>query len=252
MNELPIRAWYCALSSFHASERTVAHAQPTLSLLFCQVFFRLGVHSLFADSPARNALLDTKKTNHKTAMPCHACEVSQDQLSDGRFDVDRFRRTDDRTEHSLEVVGGANTNAERRKLSMKHGVNDQGIRNPLREHVPANLTRSVAVDVFHQSAQNSSRKVAKFFFRGLSPKHGQRVIACILGDVHLRPPGAPPFRDIVRGTGGFASQSGMDVWRLMSVLGLVMRPALTTVASMVRCDSHTQQFVYHFRIGAQA
>jgi len=195
----------------------------------------MGVVSIFADSPARNALLDTKKTNHKTMKPCHACEVSQDQLSDGKFDVDTFRRTDDGTEHSLKVVASATTSAEKRKLSMEHGVSDKEARNPLREHVHANLTRSVTIDMFHQTLQNESRKVAKFFIRGLSPKHGEPLIACILQDPHLRPPGAPPFRDIV--SGGFSSQTGMDVGRLMSVLGLVLRPVLASVKAMVRGDT---------------
>ncbi|CAN0344693.1 unnamed protein product, partial [Scytosiphon promiscuus] len=204
------------------------------------VFFRLGLLSCFADSPARNALLDNKQTNGKTALPCHVCDVLQEELSDGKFDFERYRRTDDRTEYSLEVVGSATTKAEEQNIFMEHGVNVSDAPNPLRERVSMNMIRAIGIDVFHQDAQNSSRKVIKLFSRGLSPKNGEPEIACILKDPYLRLPGAPPFRDIVA-AGGFTSQAGMDVWRLMSVLTLVVRPVLASVPSMKRLL--TRQFL---------
>lgn len=98
------------------------------------MFFRLGLLSCFADSPARNALLDNKKQT--TRPPCPAMTAThQDELSDGKFDVERFRRTDDGTEYSLEVVGNATTKTEEQNLSMEHGVNVGEAPNPLWERV---------------------------------------------------------------------------------------------------------------------
>ncbi|CAM9106115.1 unnamed protein product [Hapterophycus canaliculatus] len=128
-------------------------------------------------------------------------EGELEELSDGKFDVERFRRTDDDTEYSLEVVGNASTKTEEQNLSMEHGVNVGEAPNPLRERVSMNLIRAIGIDVFHQDAQNSSRKIIKFFLRGLSPKNGEPVIACILKDPYLRLPGAPPFRDIIKAGG---------------------------------------------------
>lgn len=73
-----------------------------------------------------------------------------------------------------------------------------------------NVTRAIGIDVFHQDAQNLSRKIIKFFLRGLSPKNGEPVIACIRQDPYLRLPGAP--------VGGGAEMGNGSPWRGLLVL----------------------------------
>lgn len=75
---------------------------------------------------------------------------------------------------------------------------------------------------------------------GLS-KHGKPLIASRARDPTLRIPGSEPIKDIVR-EGGWASQTGMDVWRLGGVSLLLFRPILCDVESMV---SGNGQYLTH-------
>lgn len=212
----------------------VVFVSATMSVLLHQVvLFRMGLLSCCADAVARNVLLDTKQVTHKTEVPCHGCRVRQEQLADGGYDVERNRRTDDNMENALRVVGGAKTPAEEQRLSKEHGVNDGEATNPLRQHVFANFALSVGVDIFHQDAQNSSKKVLRYLLGGLSEKYGKPLVAARAKDPLLRMPGTPPRRDFL-GESSFASQMGQDIWGLMGVALVLLRPVLSSVASMVR------------------
>ena len=197
------------------------------------IFFRLGLLACCADSVGRNALFDTKQVSYLTEVPCHGCLVGQEELADGDYDVKKYRRTDDDIEYSLKVVGDASTPAEKQRLSTEHGVNHREASNPLRTHVHMNMARSIGIDFFHQDGQNSSKKVLRYVFGGLSDKHGKPLVASLSKDPLLRLPGTPPLRDFL-GESGFASQSGQDIWGLMGVVLVLLRPVLSNVSSMVR------------------
>lgn len=188
-----------------------------------------------ADSPARGSLLDVKRANAKTKMPCHVCRVDQSELNRGDYDVERNRRTDDQIEYSLEAVRKGATIVKRQRLSSEYGVSPDDMVNPIRRFVHMNMVRQIGVDVFHQDSLNSCKKILKFFIGGLN-KNGGIIVAQNVKDPRMRIAGTPPLRDIMN-EGGFASQSGMDVWRLFSVVLLVFRPVLLSVKSMVSAEA---------------
>ncbi|CBN75973.1 hypothetical protein Esi_0258_0024 [Ectocarpus siliculosus] len=198
-----------------------------------EVFFRLGLLLCDADSPERQLLLGMKRVTNKTLMPCHVCPIGQEDLADGNYDIVRNRRTDDQTEYALKVISTAPTGTQRQALSSKHGVTPQEVENPFRKHVHLNMVRTFGIDLFHQDAQNSLRKIFKRLLGGLSKAKGVPLLSCLAKDPSLRVAGTPPLRDFVS-DGGFSALSGMDVWTLSSVALLVFRPVLRSVASMVR------------------
>ncbi|CAM9814236.1 unnamed protein product, partial [Ectocarpus fasciculatus] len=162
-----------------------------------------------------------------------ADKVEEDFFLDGNYDIVRNRRTDYMTEYALKVISAATTKAQQQVLSAQHGVTPQGVENPFRKHVHMNMVRMFGIDVFHQDAQNSLRKILKCLLGGLSKTKGVPLLSCLAKDPSLRVAGTPPLRDFVS-DGGFSALSGMDVWRLSSVALLVFRPVLRSVASMRR------------------
>lgn len=70
---------------------------------------------------------------------------------------------------------------------------------------------------------------------GSLSKSGGALVACLAKDPSLWIAGTPPLRDIVQ-DGGFTAQTGMDVWRLLGLALLVLRPVLLNVPSM--CTVH--------------
>lgn len=67
---------------------------------------------------------------------------------------------------------------------------------------------------------------------GLNPA-GRKLVSARLKDPSLRIAGSEPLRDIVS-DGGWAAQSGMDLWGLAGVALLLFRTIFVDAASMVR------------------
>jgi len=83
-----------------------------------------------------------------------------------------------------------------------------------------------------EKSQNFWKRLLQFLFQGLN-KLGVSVIASRLLDNAMRLPGSEPFRDPLS-EGGFASQRGMDIWRLAGVALLLFRPILADERALVR------------------
>ncbi|CAM9594819.1 unnamed protein product, partial [Laminaria digitata] len=168
--------------------------------------------------------------------PCHGCLVSKsqlgDELGDGDFDVVRHRRTPNQIEHGLRLLAEEPNLAKREALSTKIGGVFTFSDNPFRKHLHLNLVRQVATDVFHQDSLNSWKRLLGFFLGGLS-KAGRSAVASVVRDLALRLPGSEPFRDLLT-DGGWASQRGMDIWRLAGVALLLLRPLLAFSAAFER------------------
>lgn len=81
-------------------------------------------------------------------------------------------------------------------------------------------------------SQNYWKRLLSFYLQGLN-QQGVTLIASRLLDSTLRLPGSEPFRDVLS-EGGFASQRGMDIWRMAGVVLLLFRAILASDRALVR------------------
>lgn len=121
-----------------------------------QVFLRAGVVAINADSPVQRTLCNCKRSGSGTFKPCNVCNVTQDELGDGQYDIAGNARTMDGIDHSLSLVRKEATKTKQGIVSTREGVVGAFVRNPVREHLHLNPVKSIGVDIMHQDSLVSS------------------------------------------------------------------------------------------------
>jgi len=116
------------------------------------VFLRVAVSAVITDSPQHAAYTDVKRGGGSTHYPCTVCDVTQEELREGDFDVEKFRRTPEQIEDALFQLEQESNRARREKLSTELGVVHSGIENPFRAYLHLNLISQFPTDIFHQDA----------------------------------------------------------------------------------------------------
>ncbi|CAN0395837.1 unnamed protein product, partial [Scytosiphon promiscuus] len=103
------------------------------------------------DSPFHKAMTNTKGSASTTRFPCSTCEVTQEELSDSRFDFSSRLRTPEGIDDSLKYVQAGSTATEKANRSRDRGVVVPDTPNPL-ANITFDKVRQIGVDILHQDA----------------------------------------------------------------------------------------------------
>ena len=107
---------------------------------------------MITDSPVHSAYTDVKRGGPSTDFPCYSCDVTQEELGEGDFDVEKDRRTRDQIDDALARLQEEENEAKREKLSTKLGVVHSGLSNPFRKHLHLEPISQFSTDIFHSDA----------------------------------------------------------------------------------------------------
>ncbi|CAM9285430.1 unnamed protein product [Ectocarpus sp. 13 AM-2016] len=192
---------------------------------------RLGLLTANLDSPMHSLWTNQKHHNAKTERACQACVVPRRDLGNPKYDIVKNARTADGLREDLDRVAATEKKQDRDKLSRALGVVVPRYPNPLDE-VAFDRVEGCGMDILHQSALNSGKKIMGFVMEALDPA-GSEIVRARLAWRRMLPPNVSPIADITS-AGGWSALTGQQLWLVSSIFPFLLAPIFSSSDNLGR------------------